>query len=68
LFMVILRAYADPNTEWCHKEVRMLSMMVVGPKQNAKAKMPNEAAVPLTVSPKVAKSMETNTPTPQKTT
>lgn len=49
-------------------EVRMPSMMVAGPKQYAKAKMPNEAAVPFMVPPKVASNIEVNIPTPQKAT
>jgi hypothetical protein len=37
LFIVILHAYADPKTDECQREVRMLSMMVVGPKEYATA-------------------------------
>ena len=68
LFKVILIAYAEPNTEECHIDVRILSMMVVGPKQYAKAKTPNEAAVPDVVFAKQTSSMEVNMPIPQKTT
>jgi hypothetical protein len=35
--MVILHAYAEPKTDECHNEVRMLSMIVVGPKEYATA-------------------------------
>ena len=35
--MVILHAYAEPKTDECHSEVRMLSMIVVGPKEYATA-------------------------------
>ena len=49
LFMVIFRAYAEPKTDGCHIDVRMLSTMVVGPKQLAKANSPKLAAVPLAV-------------------
>lgn len=43
-------------------------MIVVGPKQYAKAKMPNEAAVPLIAPPNEARSIDVNMPTPQKAT
>lgn len=68
LFMVIFKAYADPNTEGSHIEVRMLSMMVVGPKQYANANTPKEAAAPVTLLPKHSSNMEVNMPTPQKST
>ena len=65
---MILSAYADPNTEGSSIEVRILSMIVVGPKQYAKAKTPNDAAAPVTVLPKQSSSMDVNTPQPQNTT
>lgn len=68
LFMVIFKAYADPNTDGSHIEVRMLSMMVVGPKQYANANTPKEAAAPVTLLPKHSSNMEVNIPTPQKST
>jgi len=37
LFMVILQAYALPKTEECHIEVRILSIIVVGPREYATA-------------------------------
>ena len=37
LFMVILHAYADPKTDECQREVLILSMIVVGPKEYATA-------------------------------
>jgi hypothetical protein len=49
-------------------DVRILSMMVVGPKQTAKAKMPKEAAVPFTAPLKQTRSMDVKMLTPQKTT
>lgn len=66
--MVIFKAYAEPKTEECHMDVRMLSMMVVGPKQYAKAKSPKLAAVPLVALAKQTNNIEVNTPTPQNTT
>lgn len=68
LFMVILRAYAVPNTEGSHMDVRILSMIVVGPKQFAKAKMPKLAAVPFVESAKQTSSMDMNMNVPQTTT
>jgi hypothetical protein len=49
-------------------EVRILSMMVVGAKQKAIAKTPNEAAVPLTWSAKLTRHMDKKIPHPQRTT
>jgi hypothetical protein len=46
----------------------MLSMIVVGPKQFAKAKSPKLAAVPLALLAKQTRSMEVNMPVPQKIT
>lgn len=37
LFMVTFNAYAEPKTDWCHSEVRMLSMTEVGPRDTAMA-------------------------------
>ena len=37
LFIVILHAYAEPKTEECQIEVRMLSIIMVGPKEYATA-------------------------------
>ena len=51
-----------------HIDVRVLSIIVVGPKQYANAKTPNDAAVPLTAPEKHTRSIEINMPIPQKTT
>lgn len=66
--MVIFSAYAEPKTEECHIDVRIPSMMVVGPRQYAKAKIPKLAAVPLVELAKQTRSIEVNTPRPQTTT
>lgn len=68
LFMVILSEYAEPKTEGSNIDVRMLSMIVVGPKQYANAKTPRDAAAPVTLLPKQSKSIDVKTPQPQKTT
>jgi hypothetical protein len=65
LFIVILTAYAEPKTDPSHMDVRMPSMMVVGPKQYATAKTPYEAAVPWTWSPNVTSSIAKDMPMPQ---
>lgn len=51
-----------------HIDVRVPSMIVVGPKQYAKAKTAKDAAVPVVPAEKETRSMETKTPMPQKTT
>jgi hypothetical protein len=61
-------AYAEPNTEGCHRDVLILSMMVVGPKQYAKANIPKDAATPLVPSTKHTRHMDTKTPELQSTT
>lgn len=43
-------------------------MIVVGPKQNAKAYMPNAADVPLRLVAQFARHMDAKTPIPQKAT
>lgn len=68
LFMVILIAYAEPKTLWCHIEVRIESIIVVGPKQYANAYTANEATVPLTVVAQFTRAIEQKTPAPQKAT
>jgi len=65
---VTFSAYADPKTDGCHREVRMLSMIVVGPKQTAIAKIPMDAAVPETVLPTHKRIIAVKTPQPQKVT
>src|SRR6478609_3878715 len=45
--------------------VRMLSMMTVGPKELATAKMPKLAAVPDTVGPQATRHMDKSMPSPQ---
>lgn len=37
LFKGIFKLYADPNTELCHMDVRILLMIVVGPSEKAMA-------------------------------
>ena len=64
LFMVTLRAYADPKTDWCHRVVRILSMIEVGPRDMAMAKIPNDAAVPDLVAAKLTRIMLRNMPMP----
>lgn len=66
--MVIFKAYAEPNTDGSQIEVRILSIMVVGPKQYANANTPKEAAAPVTLLPKHSSNIEVNMPTPQNST
>lgn len=63
--MVTLIAYADPNTDWCHREVRIPSIMVVGPKAEAMAYMPNAAPVPALDEAKFTNVMHRSIPAPQ---
>lgn len=37
LLIVIFMPYAEPKTDWCHIDVLIESMMVVGPREKAKA-------------------------------
>lgn len=62
--MVTFKAYADPKTDWCHRVVRILSMIEVGPRDMAMAKIPNDAAVPDLVAAKLTRIMLKNMPIP----
>lgn len=64
LFMVSLRAYADPKTDCSHIDVRMLSIRVVVPNGSVAAQMPKVAAVPLVELAKFKSSIAIKAPVP----
>lgn len=64
LFMVTFSAYAEPKTDWCQRDVRMPSMIDVGPSETATAYIPNAAAVPCLDSAKFTNTMAIKIPKP----